>query len=197
MTRRHYIWMIVIVIVSFIINLPYIFGDIPAFNDLIEDEPVTLLIISQIAGLFYWPSILYYFKIKKWKSSFYSGIALFISSTFLSFIMVFTEQSFAPTFVILMVLITLLYLISFMLYCISFFLARTKNHKLIRAYAVINVLVLVFTMLTGFLSELKGFHLAGILSVTEAVILILHFVRERHIDSEAGLKDSDEILDTI
>ncbi|NOQ75153.1 MAG: hypothetical protein GQ574_24280 [Crocinitomix sp.] len=195
MTRKHYILMLTLIIIVSIIHLPYTLPEIPIFKEWLKDYKFSIYLITQIGVLFFWISLLYYFHLKYWKFSFYSGIFLAIASSSLSYFVQFRTEGFESTTVVIMGILTLLYLISSILYSLSFLTSsRTKNHSLIRIYAIGQMLALFVIIFGSFFQEINQILISAFISIAESILLFLHFVRERNNDYR--LVQSDEILDS-
>ncbi|MFT5822334.1 MAG: hypothetical protein ACI8ZM_003590 [Crocinitomix sp.] len=194
MTRRHYIFMLLLIIIMAIINLPNAFPDFPFFEVFLEDYSISLYLINQIGVLFFWISLLYYFRKKQWTFPFYGGLFLAIVSSTLVYFIQFHAESFDPKIVITMGILSVLYFIYHTLYGISFLVSnRTKNHTLIRVYAIIQVASMAAIIIGALFQESNPFIISGIISILQTVVLFLHFVYERNNDYR--VVESDEILD--
>jgi hydrogenase-4 membrane subunit HyfE len=124
----------------------------------------------------------------------YTGLSLAITSSIFFTFIHFNGESDNRNFVILMAVLSLFYMMSSILYSISFFVTkRAKKHTWIRIYSITNLLAFALAIMTGFYSQIGAFFIPGIVAILEAIFIYLHFVYER--DNNVSIKESDEILD--
>ena len=194
MTKKQYRITLIVLIGSFLLSIPISFTDIQDIKDLVDNNKIFFAIESLVVSLlFYWPTLLIYFKQKKFKAIFYLGIISAIAYNLLiltTFFGDFENQKMLVFFVI----VSLFYMISSLLFSMSIIFSRkTKHLKLFRSHGLFGLIGTILYIVIIFSGHQEFFFIGSLIWVIESILLILHFIYERNLTPQSIV--SDEILD--
>ena len=192
MSYRHYITTLIALVISIIVNLPYVFKDVLFFKKLIKNDGDILFLVGLSSVAVYSVLVSRYFFKRKWRLSFYSGVLFFIVYTLL-YILDKTSYYQEISFMTLGIL-SIVYLATQIFHGASFFTtAHLRSLQFIKWHGILLILSAVSLMILSVTLNDYVNPVLNILWFIDSVLLILHFVFERNSE---GLKlVSEEILD--